>query len=213
MGWAALIPLAISAISAGVGAINKGKAERERRALANARPELGNSPYLDETNNLLSAELAAGNNTPAMQAMRQANDANFSSSLNAILQGGGSANNVADLFGQQQSGAMRMAMYGDDLRRQNIQNLIAANQGSEGFRQQQFQYNQYAPWADRSQATAAALQAANNQMWSGISSAGSSLTNWAGSQQYANNYNKALKKPTATTPTVEWSNGIKNPYQ
>lgn len=183
MGWAALIPLAVSAFSAIQGASNKKKAEAERLRLANSRPELQDSEYLEDAYDLAGAELSRGGNTPGMVAMRRASDANFSSSLQSILQAGGSPGNVADLYGQAGMGELRTAMAQDDIRRSRIGGLLNAAQLMEQFRQNQFKTNEFAPFADASQATAAQLQAANNQMWNGISSAGAGLTNWGGTME------------------------------
>lgn len=204
MGWAALIPLAVSAYSAISGAVNKNKAQKERERLAENRPELGDSQYVETLQDLASSELARGQNTPARIAMRQASDSNFSSALQSLLQSGGGAGNVADLYGQAQIGQMRMAMDGDALRQNQIRNLFAANQGSEQFRQQQFQVNRWAPWADDAQAAAASIQSANNQMMSGISSFGSGLGNWVGSMENAAAYNNYFKPPKEKQST--WGN-------
>lgn len=191
MAWAALIPAAISAASAIIGGINKRKAERERQRLAATRPELQGSEFIDEQIDLSRSELARGINTPAQVAAQQNLDANFSSSLDAILRGGGSPSNVADLLGQQSIGQMRLAMIQDDIRRNNIQNLMRAGQVGEQFRQQQYSQNQWAPWADNVQAASAALQGANQQMWSGIASAGSGIANVFGSLETNQNYNNS----------------------
>lgn len=212
MGWMALIPAAVGAVSAIVGAANKRKAERERQALAASRPDLQNSEFIDEQIDLSRSELSRGQ-TPGQVAAQQMMDANFSSSLDALLRSGGSPGNMADLYGQQQLGQMRLSMANDDIRRANIQNLMRAGQVGENFRQQQFSQNQWSPWADSSQANAGALQGANQQMWSGIASAGSSLAYGLGGVQNQNAYNNYFQPPPQQQqPQIPWSNGIKNPY-
>lgn len=218
MGWVALAGLALSAIQAGVGYANKQKAERERKRLAASRPELQDSEYLDEMRDLSASELNRGE-TPAMQAMRQQNEAAFSSSLQALMQGGGSANNVADLYGQQQTGSMRMSIANDERRLQNIRNLMAANQGSEQFRQQQFQFNSYAPWADYTQATAGSIQAGNNQMWGGVSSFGSQLgymgNSWGNQNAYGGYFNNGMSGGGGvgtTSPGLQTVNSVPSTY-
>lgn len=208
----ALIPAAISAASAIAGGIQKRKAEKERLRLAASRPELQNSEFLDEQMDLARSELSRGPSRGQVAA-QQMMDANFSSSLDALLRSGGSAGNMADLYGQSQTGAMQLAMSQDALRQNQIQNLMRAGQGSEGFRQQQFQYNQFAPFADNAQANAAALQSSNQQMWSGIANAGSSLAYGLGGMQNQAGYNNYFQQPPQQQTTqVAWSNGIKNPY-
>lgn len=203
MGWAALVPLAVSAVSAIAGASAKKKAERERQRLAASRPELQNSEFVDEQVDLSRSELTRGNNTPGMVAGQQMMDANFSSSIDALLKSGGSPGNMADLYGQQQLGQMRFSMAQDDIRRANIQNLVRAGQAGEQMRQQLYSQNQWSPWADSSQANAGALQGATNQMWSGIGNAGSSAA------YYINSLESQKKNDDYFNG---WKNGIKNPY-
>ena len=179
MAW---VTAAIMAASAIAGYANKAKANRERKRLAETRPELEDSPYLDEQINLARSELARGQNTASRVAMEESADADFAASLDALLRGGGNVNNVSDLYDNSQGGRMRLAMMDDQLRADRIRTLMAAGQGSEQFRQQQFQFNQWAPWADNAQAAAQAYQQGNQQMWSGISGAASSVAY----QQYLN---------------------------
>lgn len=192
MPFAALIPIAISAASAIGGYLSKRKAQKERERLAASRPEIGDSEFVDEQIDLARSELARGNNTASRLAYEEAADTGFASSLDAILRGGGNVNNVADLYGNSMQGRMRLAMMDDDLRIQRIRNLSAAQQGAEGFRQQQFQFNQFAPWADNAQAAAQAYAGANQQMWSGIANVGAGLTNYASMLQQEKMYDKYL---------------------
>lgn len=208
----ALIPAAIAGVSAIVGASNKRKAERERQRLAASRPQLQGSEFIDEQIDLSRSELSRGQ-TAGQNAASQMMDANFSSAIDALLKSGGSPGNMADLYGQQQTGVMRMALANDEIRRANIQNLMRAGQGAEGFRQQQFQFNSAMPWMDNSQANSAALQGANQQMWSGIANAGSSLSYGLGSMQNQANYNNYFKPPAQNLPAQSpWTNAIQNPY-
>lgn len=213
MGWAALVPLAVSAVSAIAGASAKKKAERERQRLAASRPELENSEFVDEQVDLARSELTRGNNTSGMIAGEQMMDANFASSIDALLKSGGSPGNMADLFGQQQTGVLRRAMAADDIRRANVQNLVRAGQAGEQMRQQLFSQNQWSGFADNAQANAGALQAAQNQMWGGIANAGSSLAYGLGSMQNQNAYNNYFRPPAQNLPPqTPWTNGIQNPY-
>lgn len=194
MPFAALIPLAIAAYGAISGAVKAKKAQKEREKLANERPVIGDSKVLNEQLALARSELSRGNNTPGQVAAEKMMDSNFSASLQALLQGGGNANNVADLYGDAVTGRMQLAMASDNIRRQNIMNLMNAGNQSENFRQQQWQANRFAPWADASQAAAASYQAANQQMMAGLSSAASIGANWASQIENGNGYNNYFGK-------------------
>ena len=68
-------------------------------------------------------------------------------------------------------------------------NLMNAGNQSENFRQQQWQANKFAPWADNAQAAAASYQAANQQIMSGLATAGGIGANWASEFENENGYN------------------------
>lgn len=179
MAWAALIPLAISAASAIYSGIQSNKARKEKERLRDSRPEISDSEFVDEQVDLARSELSRGQNTASRVALQKSMDSDFAAMADRILMGGGSVNNVADLFDKTQAGRMRLAMLDDDLRIKRINNLMAAGSAGENFRQQQFQFNQYAPWADNTQAAAAARAGANQQMWSSFSNMGASAMNYA----------------------------------
>lgn len=171
------------------GAIKKRQAKKKAAELAASRPELESSPYLQENLSLARSELANGMSAESERAYTQGSDRDFSGSLQAILQGGGSANNISELFDRSQTGRMRLSLMQDNLRLQQINNLFRAGGESENQRQQQFQFNQAAPWFDAAQANAGARQAGEQEMWSGINSLSSTAAGAIASNQNANAYN------------------------
>lgn len=182
--------IAMAAIAAGsaiAGAAQKAKAKKEAARLAASRPELSVSPYVTDQVRLAESELSRGMTSSSRTAYDEALDRDFSSSIDAVLRGGGSLGNIADIYGADVEGRSRMSMMEDNLRLQQIQNLMSAQGTGENFRQQQFQFNQWAPWADMSKATSAAREAADKQMWSGISSFGQAA---GGIANYYQNKNK-----------------------
>jgi len=173
------VPLiAMAAIAAGsaiAGAVQKSKAKKEAKRLAASRPELSVSPYVTDQVRLAESELSRGRTSASQTALDETLDRDFSSSIDSILRGGGSLGNIADVYGADVEGRSRMAMMEDNLRLSQIQNLMSAQGTGENFRQQQFQFNQFAPWADMSQAASAARAAGDKQIWGGISSFGQSV--------------------------------------
>lgn len=199
--------IAMAALAAGsaiAGGIKASKAKKEAARLAASRPELSVSPYVTDQIRLAESELSRGRTSASQTAMGEALDRDFSSSIDAVLRGGGSLGNIADIYGADVEGRSRMAMMEDNLRLQQIQNLMAAQGTGENFRQQQFQFNQFAPWADQAQAASAARAAGNQQMWNGISSLGQSVGGLL---------NKgAWNTPDTTTTAMQepsFSNGIR----
>lgn len=195
---------AIAAGSAIAGAAQKAKAKKEAARLAASRPELSVSPYVTDQIRLAESELSRGMTSASQTAMDESLDRDFSSSIDAILRGGGSLGNISDVYGADVEGRSRMAMMEDNLRLQQIQNLMSAQGTGENFRQQQFQFNQWAPWSDQAQAASAAMAAGDKQMWSGIGSLG---------QAVGGMLNKgAWNTPDTTTPATQtqpFSNGIR----
>jgi len=170
--------LAVAALAAGsaiAGGIKASKAKKEAQRLAASRPQLSVSPYVTDQVRLAESELSRGQTSASQTAYDEALDRDFSSSIDAILRGGGSLGNIADVYGADVEGRSRMAMMEDNLRLNQIQNLMRAQGTGEDFRQQQFQFNQAAPWFDQAQAASAARAAGNKQMWDSIGSLGTAV--------------------------------------
>lgn len=158
-----------------LGFINKGKAKREAAKLAASRPKYQESPYAKEAVSLAESELSTGISGAAKAAYEEGIDRDLSGSLNAILKGGGSANNVAEVFASSVQGRQRLALMKDNIRLNQINNLTRAQQFATEEREKAFEFNQWAPWADAAQANAAARKDAEAQIWSGINTAGSAV--------------------------------------
>lgn len=214
MGVPLLIMGAIAAGSAVAGYAKSRKAKKQQEMLANSRPELEDSPFLRENINLARNELANG--SPSAQAYQQGIDRNLSTSLSTLLQGGGSLNNVATIFDASQQGQQRMRLMQDNLRLNQINNLQSAFGQSEGQRQQQFQFNSWAPWSDQAQSAAQARQSGDQQMWNGITSLGSTIAGGISTQQGANQLNNYFKSNNAGVDgsgTIAPYNQMQQPVQ
>jgi hypothetical protein len=166
-----------------VGLINSGKAKREAARLQGLRPKFKESPYYKDALSLAESELSTGMSAGAQTAYEQGADRDLSTSLNAILQGGGSVNNVAQVFDQSQQGRQRLAMMKENLRLNQINNVVQAQQLREDQREKAFQFNEWAPWADQAQAAAEARKNASNMIWHGIDTAGSAVMNIFGRKE------------------------------
>lgn len=165
----------IGAAKIGVGLINKSKANKKAAELERNRPKYAESKYAQEGLRLAESELSTGMSGEAKNAYEQGNDRALSTSLDAILKGGGSSNNVAQVFDASQQGRQRLALMKENLRLNQINNVVRAQQFSEDEREKAFKFNQYAPWADQSQATAQARTGAEGQIWEGVNTAGSAI--------------------------------------
>lgn len=158
-----------------VGLINAGKAKREAAKLEASRPKYKESPYYKDALSLAQSELSTGMSAEAKNAYEQGISRDLSTSLDAILKGGGSVNNVAQVFDQSQQGRQRLTLMKENLRMNNVNNLVRAQQLNEEQREKAFQFNEWAPWADKAQANAKARQGAEDMIWAGVNTAGASI--------------------------------------
>lgn len=171
-----------------IGLINSSKTKKIAKELERTRPKYKVSPLAGEDLSLAESELAGGMSARAEAAYNQATDKQFSSSLDAILRGGGSVNNVGELFGSSEGGRMRLATLQDQLRLKQIDNLVRARRYVDEQKDKAFQFNEWAPYADKVQANAIARKEANNMVWAGLQSSAATATNaasnFAGEQAY-----------------------------
>lgn len=176
-----------------VGLINAGKAKKEARELERTRPKYEISPLAGEELSLAESELASGGlSSRAQTAYNNLNNQQFSTSLDAILRGGGSVNNVSDVFGENEEGRLRLAQLQDQMRLSKINNLVAARRYNTEQTDKKFMYNEDAPWKDKAQAVGQARQQAEQMVWSGLGTAGAGGINYSSQRNQENQYNKYL---------------------
>lgn len=163
-----------------VGLFNKSKANKEAAKLAATRPKYVESPYYKDALKLAESEVSTGMSGEAKNAYEQGIDRNLSTSLSAIMKSGGTPNNVAEVFDVASQGRQRLAMMKDSLRLNQINNLVKTQELNTQEREEAFQFNQWAPWADAAKANAGARTEAESQIWGGLSSIGSTVMRGAG---------------------------------
>jgi len=195
------------------GLINNGKAKREAERLAASRPVHTTSPEIGKNLSLAESEAASGGlSAKAENAYNSLNNKQFSASLGAILRGGGSVNNVADVFGENEAGRQKLALLNDDLRLKQIDRLTAARNQSAEEADKNFEFNQFMPWADKAQANAAARQQAQNNIWSGIGTVATQAMQFAGASANNKAYNDYFKTTgSGTNNTITPTPTLVNP--
>ncbi len=176
------------------GIVNNAKAKKEAKELARTRPQYAISDLVgQELSDAESERASGGMSSRAERAYNNLNDKQFSSSLGAILRGGGSVNNVADVFGENEEGRQRLALLSDQMRLNQINNLTRARQSMVGEEGKAFEFNQWRPWADKSQANAAARQQAQQNIWGGIGQIAGSASSFAGQAYDEKQWDKYFK--------------------
>jgi hypothetical protein len=201
------MPAAVGLIKGGLGLvktigslINAGKTKKIARQLEASRPKLGRDALADENLAFANSELANGMSARAEKAYNDATDRELSSSLSAILKGGGNLNSVGDVYGSNQRGRENLAIMRDNLRLKQIENKVAASKAVSNRNDQMFQYNIDAPWKDKAQANAQARMGANQGIWEGLNTAGSAGMEFAQGKYEGNLFDKMLKFNNSQQP-------------
>lgn len=181
---AAIVTAAIGAGMAISGAIKQGKANRLARA--NKRPEYSIAP--EEQSNLNIAQSLAGQglSDSSKQFYTQQSQRGLSSTIDAILKGGGDVNAINNSYGAYQDGISRLAVADDQQKLSNINLLIAQQTRMSDQRDKAWQINQYAPYADKAAAYAKMKADGNTQMWQGIGQIGSAVGSFASAKGQQN---------------------------
>lgn len=209
--------LASTAIGGGIALIdtvtnlvNKKKTKEEARELQRTRPKYQENQLIADDLSLAESEAASGGiSARAERAYNNLNDKQFSSSLGAILRGGGSVNNVADVFGENEEGRQRLALISDQARLNQISNLSRARQNQVNEDNKAFEFNEWNPWADRAQANAQARQGAENGVWRGLDNLAGAGMQYFGQKynenQYDKYFNRGNQTPTSNRGQLDFS--------
>jgi hypothetical protein len=177
-----------------VGLINAGKAKREARELEKSRPQYQISPLAGDELSLTKSELSSGGlSSTGQTAYNDLDNQQFSSSLESLLRGGGSVNNVADVYGQGQTGRLRLAQLNDQMRLQKINNYIGSARYYTEQTDKQFDFNKVRPWMDKAQATGQARQKADAGIWAGLGTAGAGVINYSTQKNAQDQFDQYLK--------------------
>jgi len=158
----------LGAVDAAVGLVNEIKLKKEANALNKTRPTRTISPEVLQNLGLTESELAGGLGAAASKAYNDEADRQQAGSLSAILRGGGSVNNVADVYGRGEEGRQRLAIVTNQMRLNQIRNLMSARENMTNEEDKNFLFNKWMPYADKAQAIGQQRQAANKQIWSGL---------------------------------------------
>ena len=195
----------LSAVQTAVSLINNAKAKREARELERSRPKYDISPLAQEGLDLAESEVATGMSGRAESAFKDLENRQLAGSLGAILRGGGSVNNVADVFDASGAGRLRLAQLEDQIRMQQIENLKKSREYMVDQEDKAFMYNVDAPWKDKAQANAAAREQATNGIWNGLQGIGAGVMNYAQGREAANimnDYFAPIGLPSTRTGNV-----------
>lgn len=205
---APLIPLALAAAQTITGFINKGKAKKTAEELEATRPKYQINNLFQDDLDLSESELANGGlSSRAETAYNNLNNQQFSSSLDAILKSGGSVNNIADVFGENEEGRQRLALLNDQARVGHIERLMRSRRAMAEQEDKKFEFNEWRPWADKARANADARTGADEQIWGGLKSGAATGMQWWDQENQNKQFEKYLKTFSAANNSVPSSVG------
>ncbi len=165
----------LGAVQIATGLVNKAKLKKEAAELANNRPIQKTSQFDRDALALSESELANGMSAGAERAYDDATDRGLSSSISALLKGGGSVNNVGDIYANSEQGRQQLAMMQDQMRLSHIQGVLKQYDKMSDNDERNFLVNDYGPYKDKLQAIGEQRKAAAQLINSGIDTAGASL--------------------------------------
>lgn len=161
-------------------------AKAKKIAAKNPRPKYYIPKAVKDNQSLIESKAGQGMSDAARNTFIQEQERGLTAGIEAILKGGGSVNNIADIYGNYSSGVARMSIIDDEMRAANIRNMIAQNNEMASFKDKEWQINVFAPYADKAQAAAALKKQGSDNLWKGINTVTSAAANYATSEMYQN---------------------------
>lgn len=185
-------PATISAIVQGgiglvntiAGGIGEGKTEAELNRTMKLRPDYQIQKPILDNQAIEESRASHGLSDSTINNYQEFAQRGLSSSLDAILKGGGSMNNVGNLYGSYGSNERSLAILDDQARANNVRSLVDQNRELGGELDKQWEINKWAPWADKMQALNAKLKRQGAQFQSGLSTVASAASNYGTSKEY-----------------------------
>ncbi len=208
-------PMTMMAIGQAAGGVAQGvqgliqNAQAKKIARNNPRPKYKIQQEVLDNQAIAESRGSTGLSDAALQVLKQGNERGLSSSIEAVLDAGGSANNIADIYGNYQDGVSKMALIDEEMRRRNIDNLVSQNMRLSNEKDKAWQVNVYAPYADKAQAAAALKAQGSENLWKGVNTVLGAGASFATSQQYRNEANNVY--PSGDLSSLSGSNGVMAP--
>ena len=189
------------------GLIGGAAAKKQAAELEKTRPKAQISQQTRNELTLNESELSNGLGAKATRAYTEQEDKGLSTSLSAMLKGGGNVNSVGELYGADESGRQRMVQLQESTRLNQIQKLMDSQRNMAGEEQKMFEFNEWMPYADKVKANAAAKESANAQVSSGISSMASAGMQYGQNKAELDMFNDYLN-PKSNMPSTTNSTGF-----
>lgn len=200
-------------VQTAIGLINEGNLKKKANELNASRPQYQISPLTGQDLSLAQSELA-NNSSAGEKAYNAINNGQFSSSIGAMLKGGGNVNDIGAIYGNNQDGRLKLAQMSDNLRLAKINNYLTTSQAMQNAQQTQWQLNKFAPWEDQTQAVAQARQGASQQVSQGLNTLTGGLMNGSQAIQESKAYSlpNYSDMPVYNNPVIPINNYKANTF-
>jgi len=149
MGGGNVLGMAIAGYNIVGGMINTTKANAEAKFLEATKPVKKTSQFDRDALNLTASDLANGMSAEADQAYNDTNDKNLSSSISAIIKGGGSVNNISDMYGNSAQAQQNMAIVRENMRMKKVDEYLKQLDVQAEEEEKNWLVNDYGPYMNK----------------------------------------------------------------
>jgi hypothetical protein len=204
-----------------IGLIKSFGQSREAKRLdaeTSIRPEYHIPENVTDVLDFTKSRASSGLSDATKQTYTQDAERGASMGIDAILKGGGNVNNIADLYGAYDSGISKMSVIDEQLRSQNVKNMMDANMTYADEKDKEWQLNTFDPWADKKQMAGTLHKQASDNFWKAFGGQVSAEGDLATALMYQNIPGQQPRKTPGVdiTPIAAdkgWSiSGQGNPY-
>lgn len=153
----------------GLGQMAYGASQKKKAEKMTSPQSMLDIPDIYASNvGLMEQEAQTGYSPQTLKYMSDTLGQDLASSTNAILQGGGGVNSIADLYANNAQQMRAMGVENDKLRMGKLSQLIEARKDLAGMQLKQWQMNVLDQWKNKQVASALLAQQGNQMMNSGL---------------------------------------------
>jgi len=182
-----------------------------KMARKNIRPKYDIQQGIEDNQALVESKASEGLSDNAKQVLTTGSERGLSSSIDAILKGGGSVNNIADIYDNFQGGISKLSLVDEEMRAKHVADMIAQNREMAGETEKKWQINEFAPYADKAQAAATLAKQGSDNLWKGINTFGSSAGNLAMANEFGKDANSVFPKTSTDSSLPTFSKDVFTP--
>lgn len=158
--------------------------EANRLTASNKRPKYHVQQPIKDALSFSQSRASQGLSDQSKQTYLQEAERGTTLGVDAILKGGGNVNNIADLYGNFETGISKVALLDEQMRSENERRMLESQYKMNDELDKQWQVNVFDPYADKAQAAATLKKQASDNRWKGINSIIGAGTNFATAGQY-----------------------------